>query len=171
MARGDGKLSHDLLPGEKGPQDACGVFGVFAPGEDVSKLTYYGLYALQHRGQESAGIAASDGSQILVYKDMGLVSQVFDEAALAGLQGHIAIGHTRYSTTGGSVWSNAQPALGPRPDGTVAMAHNGNLANTEQLLALIDERHGGPRTGELGRGNTTDTALVTALLNREGPLD
>ncbi|MGO1568341.1 MAG: amidophosphoribosyltransferase, partial [Brachybacterium sp.] len=171
MARGDGKLSHDLLPGEKGPQDACGVFGVFAPGEDVSKLTYYGLYALQHRGQESAGIAASDGSQILVYKDMGLVSQVFDEASLAGLQGHIAIGHTRYSTTGGSVWSNAQPALGPRPDGTVAMAHNGNLVNTEELLALIDERHGSPRTGELARGNTTDTALVTALLNSEGPLD
>ncbi|MGO1684475.1 MAG: amidophosphoribosyltransferase [Brachybacterium sp.] len=171
MARGDGKLSHDLLPGEKGPQDACGVFGVFAPGEDVSKLTYYGLYALQHRGQESAGIAASDGSQILVYKDMGLVSQVFDEASLAGLQGHIAIGHTRYSTTGGSVWSNAQPALGPRPDGTVAMAHNGNLVNTEELLALIDERHGSPRTGELARGNTTDTALVTALLNSEGPLE
>lgn len=81
VARGDGKLSHDLLPGEKGPQDACGVFGVFAPGEDVSKLTYYGLYALQHRGQESAGIATSDGSQITVYKDMGLVSQVFDEAS------------------------------------------------------------------------------------------
>ncbi len=78
MARGDGKLSHDLLPGEKGPQDACGVFGVFAPGEDVSKLTYYGLYALQHRGQESAGIATIDGSQILVFNDMGLVSQVFE---------------------------------------------------------------------------------------------
>ena len=130
MARGDGKLSHDLLPGEKGPQDACGVFGVFAPGEDVSKLTYYGLYALQHRGQESAGIATSDGSQIMVYKDMGLVSQVFDEASLEALQGHIAIGHTRYATTGGSVWSNAQPTLGPRHDGTVALAHNGNLVNT-----------------------------------------
>ncbi|MGO1199675.1 MAG: amidophosphoribosyltransferase, partial [Dermabacteraceae bacterium] len=170
MARGDGKLSHDLLPGEKGPQDACGVFGVFAPGEDVSKLTYYGLYALQHRGQESAGIATSDGSQITVYKDMGLVSQVFDEASLEALQGHIAIGHTRYSTTGGSTWSNAQPALGPRPDGTVAMAHNGNLVNTEELLDLIEERHGRPRTGEIGRGNTTDTALVTALLNTEGTL-
>src|SRR5699024_3221920 len=100
VARGDGRLSHDLLPGEKGPQDACGVFGVFAPGEDVSKLTYYGLYALQHRGQESAGIATSDGSQIMVYKAMGLVSQVVDEASVEALQGHIAMGHTRYSTTG-----------------------------------------------------------------------
>ncbi|APX34333.1 amidophosphoribosyltransferase [Brachybacterium sp. P6-10-X1] len=171
MARGDGKLTHDLLPGEKGPQDSCGVFGVFAPGEDVSKLTYYGLYALQHRGQESAGIAASDGSQILVYKDMGLVSQVFDEASLEALQGHIAIGHTRYSTTGGSVWSNAQPTLGPRPDGTVALAHNGNLVNTDQLLELVEQRRGTPRSGELARGNTTDTALVTALLDADGPLE
>ncbi|UVY83645.1 amidophosphoribosyltransferase [Brachybacterium sp. NBEC-018] len=171
MARGDGTLSHDLLPGEKGPQDACGVFGVFAPGEEVSKLTYYGLYALQHRGQESAGIATSDGSQILVYKDMGLVSQVFDETSLEALQGHIAIGHTRYSTTGGSIWSNAQPTLGPRPDGTVALAHNGNLVNTEELLALVEERHGGQSRGEIARGNTTDTALVTALLNTEGSLE
>ena len=87
MARGDGRL-HDLLPGEKGPQDACGVFGVWAPGEDVAKLAYYGLYALQHRGQESAGIATSDGRSILVYKDMGLVSQVFDERSLGSLKGH-----------------------------------------------------------------------------------
>src|SRR5699024_9594123 len=94
----------------------------------------------------------------------------FDEASLEALQGHIAIGHTRYSTTGGSTWSNAQPALGPRPDGTVAMAHNGNLVNTEELLDLIAERHGTPRTGEIARGNTTDTALVTALLNTEGTL-
>ena len=100
MARGDGKLSHDLLPGEKGPQDACGVFGVWAPGEEVAKLTYYGLYALQHRGQESAGIATSDGKRINVYKDMGLVSQVFDETTLNTLTGHIAVGHCRYSTTG-----------------------------------------------------------------------
>ena len=112
MARGDGRLIHDLLPGEKGPQDACGVFGVWAPGEDVAKLTYYGLYALQHRGQESAGIATSDGRTILVYKDMGLVSQVFDERSLASLRGHLAVGHCRYSTTGGSTWENAQPTLG-----------------------------------------------------------
>ena len=107
MPRGDGQLSHDLIPGEKGPQDACGVFGVWAPGEDVAKLTYYGLYALQHHGQESAGIATSNGEQILVYKDMGLVSQVFDERSLSTLRGHIAVGHCRYSTTGGSTWGSA----------------------------------------------------------------
>lgn len=98
--RGDGLLNHDLMPGEKGPQDACGVFGVWAPGEEVAKLAYFGLYALQHRGQESAGIAASNGQQILVYKDMGLVSQVFDETNLNALTGHLAVGHCRYSTTG-----------------------------------------------------------------------
>lgn len=173
MARGDGLLTHDLLPGEKGPQDACGVFGVYAPGEEVAKLTYYGLYALQHRGQESAGIATSNGEQILVYKDMGLVSQVFDETALDALRGHIAIGHARYSTTGGSVWSNAQPTLGPRPEGTVALAHNGNLVNTHELVDLLASREDGSpqRTGEIARGNTTDTALVTALLNTSGPLE
>lgn len=145
---------------------------MFAPGEEVSKLTYFGLYALQHRGQESAGIAASNGSQIMVYKDMGLVSQVFDEASLETLQGHIAIGHTRYATTGGSEWCNAQPTLGPRPDGTVALAHNGNLVNSDELMALVEERQGAsPRTGEIARGNTTDTALVSALLNTEGSLE
>lgn len=170
VRRGDGTLSHDLLPGEKGPQDACGVFGVFAPGEEVAKLTYFGLYALQHRGQESAGIAASDGHQIMVYKDMGLVSQVFDEASLDTLQGHIAIGHTRYSTTGSSIWSNAQPTLGPRPDGTVALAHNGNLVNTRELLNLLAERRHELRKSEIARGSTTDTSLVTALLNTSGSL-
>jgi len=168
VARGDGRLTHDLLPGEKGPQDACGVFGVWAPGEEVAKLTYFGLYALQHRGQESAGIAASNGQQILVYKDMGLVSQVFDESSLSPLQGHLAIGHTRYSTAGASVWENAQPTLGATAAGTVALAHNGNLTNAGELRGLIEERAGRgalnalPR-GELARGNTTDTALITAL--------
>lgn len=167
MARGDGRLSHDLLPGEKGPQDACGVFGVWAPGEDVAKLTYYGLYALQHRGQESAGIATSDGRSILVYKDMGLVSQVFDERSLASLRGHLAVGHCRYSTTGGSTWENAQPTLGGHAESTVALAHNGNLINSAELRELVHERRAegfGADGGELGRGNTTDTALVTALL-------
>ena len=165
MPRGDGRLTHDLLPGEKGPQDACGVFGVWAPGEDVAKLTYYGLYALQHRGQESAGIATSDGQRLLVYKDMGLVSQVFDERSLASLKGHIAVGHCRYSTTGGSTWENAQPTLGGHDDGTVALAHNGNLINSAELRDLVRERADGDAlVGELGRGNTTDTALVTALL-------
>jgi amidophosphoribosyltransferase len=162
--RGDGLLSHDLLPGEKGPQDACGVFGVWAPGEEVAKLAYFGLYALQHRGQESAGIATSNGEQLLVYKDMGLVSQVFDETALNALTGHIALGHTRYSTTGRSTWENAQPTLGATAGGTVALGHNGNLTNTADLVDLVAERYGSQRRGELARGNTTDTALITALL-------
>ncbi|SDP47849.1 amidophosphoribosyltransferase [Pedococcus dokdonensis] len=167
VARGDGRLSHDLLPGEKGPQDACGVFGVWAPGEEVAKLTYYGIYALQHRGQESAGIATSDGHSILVYKDMGLVSQVFDERSLASLRGHLAVGHARYSTTGGSTWENAQPTLGGHAESTVAMAHNGNLTNSAELRELMAERaaDGYANSGsEVLRGNTTDTALVTALL-------
>lgn len=165
MARSDGRLSHDLIPGEKGPQDACGVFGVWAPGEEVAKLTYFGLYALQHRGQESAGIATSDGRSILVYKDMGLVSQVFDESSLGSLRGHIAIGHTRYSTTGGSTWENAQPTLGGHAGGTVALAHNGNLINTVELREMVDSEHAGRTVrGEIARGNTSDTALVTTLL-------
>jgi amidophosphoribosyltransferase len=165
VPRGDGRLTHDLIPGEKGPQDACGVFGVWAPGEDVAKLTYYGLYALQHRGQESAGIATSDGQRLLVYKDMGLVSQVFDERSLASLRGHLAVGHCRYSTTGGSTWENAQPTLGGHAGGTVALAHNGNLTNSAELRDLVDGRRGDDaHRGELARGNTTDTALVTALL-------
>jgi amidophosphoribosyltransferase len=168
VARGDGRLTHDVLPGEKGPQDACGVFGVWAPGEEVAKLTYFGLYALQHRGQESAGIAVSNGDKILVYKDMGLVAQVFDESALVSLQGSIAVGHCRYSTTGGSTWQNAQPTLGATADGTVALAHNGNLINVRELRDLVVERHGEQVLGELARGNTTDTALVTALLGGDG---
>ncbi|WP_288799757.1 amidophosphoribosyltransferase [Arsenicicoccus cauae] len=167
MARGDGRLNHDILPGETGPQDACGVFGVWAPGEEVGKLTYYGLYALQHRGQESAGIATSDGERVLVYKDMGLVSQVFDETSLGSLTGHLAIGHTRYSTTGASKWENAQPTLGGTAHHTIALAHNGNLINTSELRGLLSARHVdgfGTAGGELRRGNTTDTAIVTSLL-------
>jgi len=162
--RGDGRLSHDLLPGEKGPQDACGVFGVWAPGEEVAKLAYFGLYALQHRGQESAGIAASNGENILVFKDMGLVSQVFDEGALEALRGHLAIGHTRYSTTGASTWANAQPTLGPTKSGTVALGHNGNLTNTERLLELVAERLGQEALDAIRKGGT-DTAILTALLS------
>jgi len=134
VARGDGKLTHELLPGEQGPQDACGIFGVWAPGEQVSKLTYFGLYALQHRGQEAAGMAVSDGSSVLVYKDLGLVAQVFDESTLATLQGHLAIGHTRYSTTGSTTWENAQPSFRTTSAGTgLALGHNGNLVNTAEL--------------------------------------
>ncbi|CAB4566783.1 unannotated protein [freshwater metagenome] len=163
MIRGDGKLNHDLLPGEKGPQDQCGVFGVWAPGEEVAKLSFFGLYALQHRGQESAGIATADGEKILVFKDMGLVSQVFNEAALESLQGHIAVGHTRYSTTGSSHWRNAQPTLGRTAYGTVALGHNGNLTNTSELMELLEKRYPN-HEGDLRSGNTTDTAVLTALL-------
>jgi len=140
VPRGDGRLNHDLDPQDRGPQDACGVFGVWAPGEEVAKLTYFGIYALQHRGQESAGIAVSNGKQILVYKDMGLVSQVFDEATLESLKGSIAIGHARYSTTGSSVWQNAQPTFRPTATGSVALGHNGNLTNTHELTELLAER-------------------------------
>ena len=132
----DGKLTHDLDPIDHGPKDACGVFGVWAPGEDVAKLTYYGLYALQHRGQESAGIATSNGKRIHVYKDMGLVSQVFDEATLSSMPGDHAIGHARYSTTGASHWANAQPTLGTTPHGTLCLAHNGNLTNSETSTSV-----------------------------------
>jgi len=173
VPRGDGSLTHDLLPGENGPQDACGVFGVWAPGEDVAKLTYFGLYALQHRGQESAGIAVSDGDHVLVVKDMGLVAQVFDEGQLSALRGHLAVGHCRYSTTGASVWENAQPTFHPTVGGSVALAHNGNLTNTTELVALLGERTGAPAATN-GHGNgaghhpppftSTDTGLVAALL-------
>ena len=166
VTRGDGRLSHDLLPDEKGPQDACGVFGVWAPGEEVAKLTYFGLYALQHRGQESAGIAVSDGRQILVYKDMGLVSQVFNEGTLASLTGHLAIGHCRYSTTGASVWENAQPTFRATATGHLALAHNGNLTNTAELATRMAKRSS--QSGELPLGHrsvaTSDTELMTGLL-------
>lgn len=163
VPRGDGRLSHDLLPGEKGPQDACGVFGVWAPGEEVAKLTYFGLYALQHRGQESAGIAVSNGSQILVFKDMGLVSQVFDETSLGSLLGHIAVGHARYSTTGASVWENAQPTFRATAHGSIALGHNGNLVNTAELAEMVAAlpRDNGRATQVAA---TNDTDLVTALL-------
>ncbi len=165
MPRADGRLSHNLDPVEQGPQDRCGVFGVWARGEEVAKLAYFGLYALQHRGQEAAGIAVSDGTGVVVYKDLGLVAQVFDEPTLASLKGHIAVGHTRYSTTGSSNWENAQPTLratmlgaaGDRSATTIALAHNGNLVNTADLhrqvaeLGLVDD-------------STSDTALVATLL-------
>jgi amidophosphoribosyltransferase len=158
VPRGDGRLTHDLDPQRPGPQDACGVFGVWAPGEEVAKLTFFGLYALQHRGQEAAGIAVSDGTGVVVYKDLGLVSQVFDEASLHSLRGHIAVGHCRYSTTGASNWVNAQPTLRSTSTGTtIALAHNGNLVNTADLSREVD------RLG-LSADETNDTALVTTLL-------
>jgi len=114
--------------------EACGVFGILAPGAAVAHLTYDGLYALQHRGQESAGMAVSDGTDLTVVKDMGLVTKVFNEHTLAALSGHLAIGHTRYSTTGSSSWANAQPVHRSLPDGgQFALGHNGNLTNTATL--------------------------------------
>ena len=123
---------------DEGPHEECGVFGVYAPGEDVARLAYFGLFALQHRGQESAGIAVSDGAQVKWFKEMGLVTQIFDERTLSQLQGDIAIGHTRYSTTGSSILRNAQPLHCAWGDGTVAVAHNGNLINTEELRAELE---------------------------------
>src|SRR3954453_19739578 len=126
--------------GEQPPKDACGVFGVWAPGEAVAKLTYFGMYALQHRGQEAAGMAVSDGSTVVVYKELGLVSQVFDESTLQTLQGHVAIGHTRYSTTGSCTWENAQPSFRSiRGGGSIALGHNGNLTNTAELATQGDD--------------------------------
>lgn len=145
-----------------GPRDACGVFGVWAPGEDVAKLTYFGLYALQHRGQEAAGIAVSDGAAVLVFKDLGLVAQVFDEATLSSLTGHLAVGHTRYSTTGSCTWDNAQPSFrSTATGGGIALGHNGNLINTGDLAALA-ARRAAPLLG--GTHATTDSDVITALL-------
>ncbi len=134
---------------ESTPGEACGVFGVYAPGQDAAHLISFGLFALQHRGQESAGIAASDGETITVFKDMGLVSQVFDERRLAGLPGHLGIGHTRYSTSGSTVWENAQPAFRQVGHTGIALGHNGNLTNTSDLAA----RFGDPST-------TTDSLVM-----------
>ena len=151
MVRSDG------VNGES-PREACGLFGVWAPGEDVARLAYFGLYALQHRGQESAGIAVSDGQNILVYRELGLVSQVFNERTLSTLQGDLAIGHNRYSTTGSTTWENAQPSF--KTDGArgLALGHNGNLVNTEALAQRVGRR--GPAT--------TDSDLVATLLAAEG---
>lgn len=131
-------LSPDEVPpflsvGSDKPKEYCGVFGIYAPTEDVAKLTYFGLYALQHRGQEAAGIATLDGSTIHLHKDSGLVSQVFNETILETLPGQLAIGHTRYSTTGGNRTANAQPMVAETRLGTVAVAHNGNLVNAHKL--------------------------------------
>ena len=145
---------------ESEPREECGVFGVWAPGEEVAKLAYYGLYALQHRGQEAAGISVADGRQIVVFKDLGLVSQVFNEQILSTLQGHIAVGHCRYSTTGGGTWENAQPNFRTTAAGSgLSLGHNGNLVNTAEL---------NERARELGvisrQGATTDSDLICGLL-------
>jgi amidophosphoribosyltransferase len=128
--------------------EACGIFGVYAPDEDVARITFFGLYALQHRGQESAGIATTDGNEIFLRKDMGLVSQVFQEEDLSHLQGFAATGHTRYSTTGSSRVENAQPFLIEGPNGQIALGHNGNIVNADLLRAELEDQ---------GREFTTST--------------
>ena len=144
---------------------ACGVFGVYTPGQSVAQTTYHGLYALQHRGQESAGIAVSDGQTITVVKDMGLVTQVFDERNLVPLDGHLAIGHVRYSTTGSSTWRNAQPVYREIGDAGFALGHNGNLTNTGVLAEQLGMLPGMlPADSRLD--STTDSALVAELIAR-----
>ncbi len=135
----------------------CGVFGVRAPGRDVARLTSFGLQALQHRGQESAGIAVSDDGRLTVLRDMGLVTQVFTEQSLGGLRGEVAIGHTRYSTTGSSAWANAQPLLHHGRARTVALGHNGNLVNAEELRAEVAADGARVRS-------TSDSELIAALV-------
>jgi amidophosphoribosyltransferase len=141
---------------EGGPKEECGVFGVWAPGEDVARLIYFALFAQQHRGQEAAGMAVSDGEHLLVFKELGLVSQVFDEATLSTLRGDLGIGHNRYSTTGSTTWDNAQPAFKTDGQRSLALGHNGNLVNTLELVERV------------GRGGsaTTDSDLVATILAR-----
>jgi amidophosphoribosyltransferase len=135
----------------------CGVLGIHAPERDVARLAYFGLFALQHRGQESAGIAVSDGGRLTVLRDMGLVTQVFSEQKLRGLRGHAAIGHARYSTTGSTHWVNAQPIVQHGSARTVALGHNGNLTNTTELRDELRER--GVRLS-----STSDTEVIAALV-------
>jgi amidophosphoribosyltransferase len=158
VAKPDGRLTHDLDPFDRPPRDACGVFGVWSPGEDVAKLAYYGLHALQHRGQESAGIAVSDGKRIVVHKEMGLVAQVFDEPSLTALRGHIAVAHCRYSTSGAPVWANAQPTFRSTPNLSIALGHNGNLTNTRELAAMLYSPG-----GATGRGMSDDEPIASGL--------
>ena len=142
------------------PEEACGVFGVFAPGEDVAKLTYFGLYALQHRGQESAGIATFNGEKVHLHKEMGLVSQVFSESILNQMPGSLAVGHTRYSTTGSSRVVNAQPAVLETRLGSLALAHNGNLVNTTNLREELQR-------SDCNLVTTTDSELIAFALAEE----
>jgi len=140
------------------PEEACGVFAVYAPGEDVARLTYFGLHALQHRGQESAGIAVGDGDTVTVTKNLGLVSRVFKESDLDSLTGDVAIGHTRYSTTGSSTsWENAQPHLSAIGHQVIALAHNGNLVNTTLLRDALKDKG-------IRFRSTTDSEVMTTLV-------
>jgi amidophosphoribosyltransferase len=142
----------------------CGVFGIRSVERDVARLAYFGLFALQHRGQESAGIAVAEAGRVTVMREMGLVAQVFDEETLQALPGEVAIGHTRYSTTGSSRWANAQPLVQHGRARTVALGHNGNLTNTTELRDAL-------RADRVRLGSTSDTEAIAALLaNDEAPL-
>jgi amidophosphoribosyltransferase len=155
-----GAVVPESIPLRDGPRDECGVFGIVAPGRDVARLAYFGLYALQHRGQESAGIATAQGGHIMAMRDQGLVNQVFDEQKLRALQGDMAVGHVRYSTTGASSWENSQPVW--RADRReVALAHNGNLINAVELHAELRE-HG------VSFRSTSDSEIIAALLSTHG---
>src|SRR5436305_12559544 len=145
----------ERIPERDGPLDECGVFGVYAPESDVARLAYFALYALQHRGQESAGIATAENGHIVTVRDLGLVSQVFDEAKLRALAGTMAVGHVRYSTTGSSAWENAQPIYrSDRRD--VALAHNRNLINAVEL-------HSSMRDQGIACRSTSDSETIAAL--------
>ncbi len=141
------------------PREACGVFGVYAPGRDVARLCYYGLYALQHRGQESAGIAVGDGEKITARRGMGLVSEVFTDEVLDRLKGFVAVGHVRYSTTGASTIENAQPLVFHYQQGMIALGHNGNLTNYASLRRRL------AREGAVFQ-STTDSELIVSILAR-----
>jgi len=143
------------------PHEECGVIGVFAPNEDVARMTFFGLYALQHRGQEAAGIAVADGQTISIHKGVGLVSNVFTPTTMAELNGHYAIGHTRYSTTGSSLLRNAQPFMIETVHGPLALAHNGNLVNSVELRNELMQ-HG------VGLSSSSDTEVMTMMLARNG---
>jgi amidophosphoribosyltransferase len=159
-----GPLSEETANQEAGdemlldkPHDECGIFGIYAPNEDVARLTFFALFALQHRGQESAGIAVSDGRVAHIYKAMGLVSQVFNEDNLAPLRGYLAIGHTRYSTTGSSNLRNAQPYLIESLNGPIGVAHNGNLVNAPSLRRDLLQRG-------VGLTSSSDSEVMTLML-------
>lgn len=139
------------------PHEACGVIAIFAPGEDVARMAFFGLFALQHRGQEAAGIAVSNGFSIRMHKDIGLVSQVFNPANLAPLTGSYAIGHNRYSTTGSSSVRNAQPFLLETRHGPIAVAHNGNLVNSRELRKELLENG-------VGLSSSSDTEVIAQML-------
>ncbi len=153
------KMTQSEVWMEEGPREECGVIGIFAPNEDVARMAFFGLFALQHRGQEAAGIAVSDGQAMSIYKNVGLISQVFGPHTLDGLKGHYAIGHTRYSTTGSSLVRNVQPFMIETMHGPLALGHNGNLVNSVELRQRL--------LGDgVGLSSSSDTEVMTMMLAR-----